>query len=97
MKTYQKIYPVTFSWKTKNGYGTMCYGEQILFLCKFCKKILGKKDTNFYISEKIVNLTQKFQQVWQFKSMDTYERPLLAYQEVNVMNMKKKILWIKYI
>ena len=62
MKTYQKIYWVTFSWKTKNGYGTMCCGEQILFPCKFCKRILEKRALTFlYI--RIVNLTQKFQLV----------------------------------
>ena len=77
MKTYQKIYRVTFSWKTKNGYGTMCYREQILFLCKFCKRILEKKGSS--------------------QSMGMHKRTLLAYQEVNVMNMKEKILWIKYI
>ena len=94
MKTYQKSYRVTFSWKTKNGYGTMCYREQILFLCKFCKRIPGKKGTNFYI--RIVNLTRKFRQVSWFKLM-IHKRTLLAYQEVNVMNMKEKILWIKYV
>ena len=54
MKTYQKNYRVTFSWKTKNGYGTMCYREQILFLCKFCKRILGKRALTFIYQKKLL-------------------------------------------